>query len=213
MDERVGGPFHRRQQVNGMAGIGGAGGAVVAGAIGAIAHDPCHADVGVRFHPRNGGQEVLAIRAGRRYVRDVQNQFTVEFGAHGHFEAVEAMGGALAAVAHLGIRDADDAVRRRALADLRGALGVQHQVIAQNLGQQPTGGPHFGGVDLSERQIQRSIRIRDQRLELRRPGRWVGPGDVGFAVRVQVRGNQALGGIRQTVALTRYRIAQLFMKV
>ena len=162
---------------------------------------------------RQWGQELLAIRAGRRYVIDVQDQLAVKFGAHGHLETVEAVGGTLAAVPHLGIGDADDAVRGRALTDLRGALGVLHHVIAQNLAQEPAGGPHFGVVALGERQVQRRLRILDQHLQLPGPGRRIGPVDVGFVVRLQVGGDQPLGRLRQTVALTRHRIAQLLQQL
>ena len=113
-------------------------------------------------------------------------------GGHGDLEAVEALGAALVPVAHLGIGDADDAIRRRAFGDLRVALLVRLDVVAHDLDQQPAGRPHIGVVHLLGRQVQGGFGILEQHLELFGPLGGVRPVDLGLAVLFEVGGHQAL---------------------
>jgi hypothetical protein len=101
---------------------------------------------------------------------------------------IEALRGALAPMSHVGIGQTHNAVFRHALTDLRVARLIRRQVIAQNLGQQPSCRTHVWLIRLLQRQVQRRFRIPHQDLQLRRPRGRVGPVKVSLAVAVQIRG-------------------------
>jgi len=67
-------------------------------------------------------------------------------------------------MAHLRLSDADDAIRRRPLANLGAAALVGDDVVAQDLGQQPADAAHLDVVALLYGQLQRRLRISTSAL-------------------------------------------------
>ena len=105
--------------------------------------------------------------------------------------------------------DADDALGGRALRDLRITIVALNEVVTLDFGQQPARGPYFGIVRVLKGQVQGGFSILDEHLQLVGPLLGVRPVDIGFAIRIQVGGNQLARRICQAVPLAGQRIAQL----
>jgi len=93
------------------------------------------------------GCRPLAVAGVARPDLDAKHQFAVLVADDVELVAVEAPGGRLAAVAHLGVGVADGAVAGHALADLGAAVVSFFYVVADDLGQQASGFGHRRVVD------------------------------------------------------------------
>ena len=116
------------------------------------------------------GAVAKTVAASGAHVGDIEDHVTARLTADAHLEAVKPPSAALAPVVHLGIGDTDDAIGRRALTQLRVTLLIVDDVVAEDLGQQPSGGQHLGIITLLVgSQLQDRLSILNQLLELRRP--------------------------------------------
>ena len=86
---------------------------------------------------------MLAVAARGGHIGHIQDQLALGVDGDGRFEPIEALRLAFAAMTHLGIGDADDPIRCGTFTDLRLAMLIADQVVAQDLGQQPAGLAHF----------------------------------------------------------------------
>lgn len=149
----------------------------------------------MRLHALDSRHQMPSIADRGGYVGHIQNEFCLRLRGDCHLETIATRRFALAPVAHLGIGDANDAVRRRACTDLGISVLIGNDVIAQDFGQQPAHGTHLGPVAVCEGHVERGFGIRNQHLELLGSLAWVSPINISFAIFIPVCGDQLAGGV------------------